>query len=150
MKAEHFRRIFEVIFFCKQNLLLPSGKEQLINSREIREETLKRYRPASNTDGCFCQMCKTVKSTEYIEVNNIWAQPKYYWAQTRIALCLDCSKRFEAMRSNKEIIEQFYRSIESANINTSEPIKIQIGNADIRFTQTHLAEIQAILKTDKK
>lgn len=131
-------------------LRLPSGKEQLINSREIREETLKRYRPASNTDGCFCQMCRTVKSTEYIEVNNIWAQPKYYWAQTRIALCLDCSKRFEAMRSNKEIIEQFYRSIESANINTSEPITIQIGNADIRFTQTHLAEIQAILKTDKK
>ena len=131
-------------------LRLPSGKEQLINSREIREETLKRYRPASNTDGCFCQMCRTVKSTEYIEVNNIWAQPKYYWAQTRIALCLDCSKRFEAMRSNKEIIEQFYRSIESANINTSEPITIQIGNADIRFTQTPLAEIQAILKTDKK
>ena len=95
-------------------------------------------------------MCRTVKSTEYIEVNNIWAQPKYYWAQTRIALCLDYSKRFEAMRSNKEIIEQFYRSIESANINTNEPISIQIGNADIRFTQTHLAEIQAILKTDKK
>ena len=63
----------------------------------------------------------------------------------RIALCLDCSKRFEAMRSNKEIIEQFYRSIESANVHTSEPITIPIGNADIRFTQTHLAEIQAIL-----
>lgn len=131
-------------------LRLPSGKEQLLNSREIREETLKRYRPASNTDGCFCQMCRTVKSTEYIEVNNIWAQPKYYWPQTRIALCLDCSKRFEAMRSNKEIIDQFYRSIESANIQTNEPITIQIGNADIRFTQTHLAEIQEILKSSKK
>lgn len=131
-------------------LLLPSGKKQLVNSGEIRENTLKRYRPASNTDGCFCQMCRTVKSTEYIEVNNIWAQPKYYWPQMRISLCLDCSKRFEAMRSSKEIIEQFYRSIESANVHTSEPITIQIGNADIRFTQTHLAEIQAILKTDKK
>ena len=129
---------------------LPNGKEQLVNSGEIRENTIKRYRPASNTDGCFCQMCRTVKSTEYIEVNNIWAQPKYYWPQMRIALCLDCSKRFEAMRSNKEIIEQFYRSIESANVHTSEPITIPIGNADIRFTQTHLAEIQAILKTDKK
>lgn len=129
---------------------LPNGKEQLINSGEIRENTLKRYRPASNTDGCFCQMCRAVKSTEYIEVNNIWAQPKYYWAQTRISLCLDCSKRFEAMRSNKEIIEQFYRNIESANVHSSEPITIPIGNADIRFTQTHLAEIQAILKTDKK
>lgn len=129
---------------------LPNGKEQLINCGEIRENTLKRYRPSSNTDGCFCQMCRTVKSTEYIEVNNIWAQSKYYWPQMRIALCLDCSKRFEAMRSNKELIEQFYRSIESTNVHTSEPITIQIGNADIRFTQTHLAEIQAILKTDKK
>lgn len=131
-------------------LRLPNGKEQLINSGEIRENTLKRYRPASNTDGCFCQMCRTVKSTEYIDVRNIWAQPKYYWPQMRISLCLDCSKRFAAMRSNKEIIEQFYRNIESANVQTSEPITIQIGNADIRFTQTHLAEIQAILKTDKK
>lgn len=131
-------------------LRLPNGKEQSINSGEIRENTLKRYRPASNTDGCFCQMCMAVKSTEYIEVNNILANPKYYWPQMRIALCLDCSKRFEAMRSNKELIEQFYRSIESADIHTSEPITIQMGNADIRFTQTHLAEIQVILKTDKR
>ena len=129
---------------------LPNGKEQSVNSSEIRENTIKRYRPASNTDGCFCQMCRTVKSTEYIEVNNIWAQPKYYWPQMRIALCLDCSKRFEAMRSNKEIIEQFYRSVKSANVHTSEPITISIGNADIRFTQTHLAEIQAILQTNKQ
>lgn len=129
---------------------LPNGKEQSINSSEIRENTIKRYRPASNTDGCFCQMCRTVKSTEYIEVNNIWAQPKYYWPQMRIVLCLDCSKRFEAMRSNKEIIEQFYRSVKSANVHTSEPITIPIGNADIRFTQTHLAEIQAILQTNKQ
>lgn len=129
---------------------LPNGKEQSVNSGEIRENTIRRYRPASNTDGCFCQMCRTVKSTEYIEVNNIWAQPKYYWPQMRIALCLDCSKRFEAMRSKKEIIEQFYRRVESADVHTSEPITIQIGNADIRFTQTHLAEIQAILQTNRK
>ena len=129
---------------------LPNGKEQLINSGEIRENTLKRYRPSSNTDGCFCQMCRTVKSTEYIDVRNIWAQPKFYWPQLRISLCLDCSKRFIAMRSNKEIIEQFYRSIETASVQTNEPIAIKIGNADIRFTQTHLAEIQAILRTDKK
>ena len=63
---------------------------------------------------------------------------------------LDCSKRFEAMRSNKEIIEQFYRSVKSTNVHTSEPITIPIGNADIRFTQTHLAEIQAILQTNKQ
>ena len=129
---------------------LPNGTEQLVNSGEIRENTIKRYRPKPNTDGCFCQMCLAVKSTEYIEVNNIWAQPKYYWPQLRIALCLDCSKKFKAMRSNKEIISQFYKNIETTDVHASEPIAIPIGNANIRFTQTHLAEIQAILKTGKK
>ena len=46
--------------------------------------------------------------------------------------------------------KQFYRSVKSANVHTSEPITIPIGNADIRFTQTHLAEIQAILQTNKQ
>lgn len=142
IKVEELRTVDKV---C-----LPNGKMQSINSGEIRESTLKRYRPAANTDGCFCQMCRVVKNTEYIEVNNIWSQPQYYWPQTRIALCLDCSKRFKAMRLNKEMIEQFYRSIESANVQSTEAISIPIGNADIRFTQKHLAEIQAILKTDKK
>lgn len=129
---------------------LPTGKQQLLDSSEIRENTLKRYRPASNTDGCFCQMCRIVKSTEYIEVNNIWSQPEYYWPQMRVALCLDCSKKFKSMRQNREIIEQFYSNINTADIHSGEAVSVPIGNADIRFTQTHLAEIQEILKSDKK
>lgn len=129
---------------------LRNGKEQPIDSKEVRENTLKRYRPANNTDGCFCQMCRSVKSSEYIEVNNILPMPKYYWPQMRISLCLECSKKFKEMRSNKDLIEQFYKSIESADVSTSEPIDVKIGNATIRFTQTHLAEIQEILKIDKK
>lgn len=129
---------------------LPSGKEQAINSKEYREETISRYRPTYNTDACFCQMCRSIKSAEYIEVNNIWSHPQYYWSQMRIALCLDCSKRFEAMRLNKEIIEQFYQNIKSADVQTVKPISVSIGNVDIWFTQKHLAEIQEILKTDKQ
>lgn len=129
---------------------LPSGKQQLLDSSEIRENTLKRYRPASNTDGCFCQMCRVVKSAEYIEVNNIWTQPEYYWPQMRVALCLDCSKKFKIMRQNREIIEKFYSNINTADIQSREAISVPIGNANIRFTQTHLAEIQEILKSDKK
>ena len=68
----------------------------------------------------------------------------------RVSLCLDCSKKFEAMRQNRDIMNQFYDYIQSASVQASEAISIPIGNADIRFTQTHLAEIQEILKSDKK
>ena len=129
---------------------LPNGSQQSLDSSGIRRETLKRYRPSSNTDGCFCQMCRRVKSTEYMEVNNIWSKPEYYWPQMRVSLCLDCSKKFEAMRQNRDIMNQFYDYIQNASVQASEAISIPIGNADIRFTQTHLAEIQEILKSDKK
>ena len=142
VKAEEVRIV--------DKIQLPTGKQQLLDSSEIRENTLKRYRPASNTDGCFCQMCRVVKSTEYIEVNNIWTKPEYYWPQMRVALCLDCSKKFKIMRQNRDIIEKFYSNINTADIQSGEAISVPIGNADIRFTQTHLAEIQEILKSDKK
>lgn len=128
---------------------LPSGKQQLLDSAEIREDTMKRYRPTMNTDGCFCQMCRAVKSTEYIEVNNILVKPEYYWPQMRVALCLDCSKRFKLMRGNPDIIKTFYKNIRHADLQSASAIKVPIGNADIRFTQTHLAEIQEILKSNK-
>lgn len=129
---------------------LPNGKKQSIDSSEIRENTMKRYRPALNTDACFCQMCRAIKSTEYIEVNNLLSQPKYYWPQMRVALCLECSKKFKIMRQNRGIMEQFYSDVKMSDIQSDEAISVPIGNADIRFTQTHLAEIQEILKSDKK
>lgn len=142
IKAEEIRIV--------DKIQLPNGKQQFVDSSEIRENTLKRYRPALNTDGCFCQMCRAIKSTEYIEVNNICSQPEYYWPQMRVALCLECSKKFKIMRQNREIMEQFYSNIKTSDIQSVEAISVTIGNADIRFTQTHLAEIQEILKSDKK
>ena len=130
-------------------ICLPNGKKILLNGKEARDKTINRYKPSLNTDGCFCQMCRSVKSSEYIEVNNIESKPEYYWPQLRVALCLECSKKFETMRNNKEIMDKFYKNIMRANTYSDEPIVVQIGNADIKFTQTHLAEIQEILKQDK-
>lgn len=128
---------------------LSSGREELLDKNENREKTLKRYRPAQNTDACFCQMCLAIKDKKYIEVNNILKEPKYYWPEMRISLCLECSKRFEYMRNDERIIEQFYENIKSADIQSKEPVSISIGTEKIRFTQTHLAVIQGILKSDK-
>jgi hypothetical protein len=85
-----------------------------------------------------------------MEVNNIWAEPEYYWPQMRVSLCLDCSKKLKIMRYNSEIMDQFYACIQNADVQSLEAIAIPIGNVDIKFTQTHLAEIQEILKSDKK
>lgn len=128
----------------------PNGKQQLLNSDELRRNTMRRYHPLSNTDVCFCQMCLSVKSNNYIEVNNLQSEPQFYWPQMRIALCLECSKQFEQIRANELIMDEFYDHIISAPTDTSEPVAIPIGSCELLFTQTHLAEIQEILRTEKK
>ena len=149
--VKNARKIIKVrVESTVDRVLLPNGKEASIDSKEIREKTMRRYRPGSNTDGCFCQMCRTVKSTEYIETNNIFLKPEYYWPQTRISLCFDCSKKFKMMRENDDIMEKFYRGIEMADTTSDEAVSIPIGDVDIRFTQMHLVELQEIIKSNKK
>lgn len=149
--VKNARKIIKVrVESTVDRVLLPNGKEVSIDSKEIREKTMRRYRPGSNTDGCFCQMCRTVKSTEYIETNNIFLKPEYYWPQTRISLCFDCSKKFKMMRENDDIMEKFYRGIEMADTTSDEAVSIPIGDVDIRFTQMHLVELQEIIKSNKK
>lgn len=150
-KVKTIRKIVKVqVYKTVNRIQKPNGEEVSIDSKEIRENTLKRYRPASNTDGCFCQMCRTVKGSEYIETNNIFLKPEYYWPQTRISLCLDCSKKFTMLRMNNDVMEKFYKKIETADTTSSSAISIPIGDVDIRFTQTHLAELQEIIKSGKK
>lgn len=150
-KVKTVRKIVKVqVYRTVDKIQKPNGEETSIDSKEIREKTLKRYRPASNTDGCFCQMCRAVKGSEYIETNNIFLKPDYYWPQTRISLCLDCSKKFTMMRMNNDVMEKFYKKIEAADTTSTNAISIPIGDVDIRFTQTHLAELQEIIKSGKK
>ena len=81
-----------------------------------------------------------------MEVNNIEKKPKYYFPQLRIALCLECSKRFEYMRNNKTIREKYLKDIKNASVLNQGTVDIAIGGEDkITFTGRHLAEIQEIL-----
>ena len=92
-------------------------------------------------------MCRRVKPHRLIKVNNIEAQPKYYFPQLRIALCLECSKHFEYLRNNKTIRTGFINAIKNASIQDQGTIDIRIDREDtIRFTAKHLAEIQEILR----
>ena len=118
-----------------------------LGMQDAREGALRIYAPDEDRTLCFCQMCRRVKPHRLIEVNNIEAQPEYYFPQLRIALCLECSKHFEYLRNNKTIRADYINAIKNASIQDQGTIDIRIGREDtIRFTANHLAEIQEILQ----
>ena len=85
-----------------------------------------------------------------MEVNNLEKKPKYYFPQTRVALCLECSKKFEAYRENDRICARYLERIRTANTEGCGKVEIPVEYEDkLTFTATHLAEIQEIFKRMK-
>lgn len=128
-----------------------------IDDRDVRNQTLRIYTPEGIYGRCFCQMCRKVKPYDFMEVNNILYEPEFYFHQTRVALCLECSKRFEAIRfSNAQRRKQgtedpFVGALKQVAIGNGGTVDIPIGKDEhIRFTATHLAEIQEILRAIPK
>lgn len=125
-----------------------TGKEFGLESNDARQTALRKYNPDPGEEICFCQSCKTVKSYALIEVNNIEFHPKYYFPQLRIALCLECSKRFEMFRNNDRE-KRFLDRIKHANAMGKGTVEIPLfDDYSITFTAKHLAEIQEILSSD--
>ena len=121
-----------------------NGDEFEIKNNDIRLLAMRRYSP--ERDYCVCQMCKEAKDKRYIEVNNIIRTPNFYWEETGVSLCLICSKHFKELRSNENIYNKFLNSLKNTNYMVNHPISIPIGKDKITFSQTHIAEIQSILK----
>ncbi len=76
-------------------------------------------------------------------------KPNYFFSQTRVALCLECSKKFEAMRKRSLYEGNFFISqLKNTEIEDDGYIDVSIKKEqNIRFTATHLAEIQEILRS---
>jgi hypothetical protein len=108
--------------------------------------TLSMYRSLNNENKCFCQMCKKMVPTKYIERNNVQDNPQYAWNQMFLSLCLTCSKDYILARNNKAIWKRFVEAIEDADVSSKETVEVEMGDKTITFTATHLAEIQEILK----
>lgn len=129
------------------------GIKREIPISEDRRRLMKRYAPENSPhDGkCFCQICGVVKINDYIEVNNIEREPACHWKEGKVALCLECSRWFvEKFRRSQPAYDAFIKALMAADTDSYEAITIPIGDREIRFTQTHLAEIQAILKHQPK
>lgn len=126
---------------------LINGKSFFLDGDEARKRTLDIYTPIDSKTVAFCQMCQKIKPHKLMEVNNLEIRPKYYFHQTRVALCLECSKRFEAMREDARIRDSYLETIKNTSIANQGSITIPIHGSDsLKFTATHLAEIQEILK----
>ena len=133
-----------------------SGNMYSLEDNSVRKQTLAIYTPEGIHGRCFCQLCRKVKPYEFMEVNNIIAEPEYFFHQTRVALCLECSKQFEAIRwSNAHSKKQgkgdpFLSAIRDTPIGTAGHVDVLLTKSTgktIRFTATHLAEIQEILRS---
>ena len=122
-----------------------NGTIELFDKTYARKNILRRYTPVGK-NYCICQMCLKGKPDYLMEVNNIQRKPKYYWPAMRLSLCLECSKKFESLRSDPFWNAKFEQAILSANTSTPDPVKVPIGNVTITFTQTHLEQIKTILK----
>ena len=82
-----------------------------------------------------------------VEVNNLELDPEYYIPEFRVALCLNCSVHFKSLRANRYKRQIYFKNIQNAVIQNQGNITIQVDtNTTITFTDTHLAEIQEILK----
>lgn len=118
-----------------------------LNGTDARNSTLEIYTPEGAKKIAFCQMCCRPKPYMLMEVNNLELKPKYYFHQTRVALCLECSKRFEALREKRDVREEYLKAICSAGISGEGRIEIPVGDEEtLTFTATHLAEVQELLK----
>ena len=124
------------------------GKTFSLDSDEARSAALRRYNPDLRRKYCFCQMCKRLKSYSFIEVNNIELLPKYYFPQLRIALCLECSKKYILFRNNDKKAKKFIKAIRSSSYSGKANVSIPIDAfSSITFTAIHFAEIQRILNS---
>ena len=118
-----------------------------LSGTDIRNNTLQIYTPEGAKKIAFCQMCLRPKPWMLMEVNNLELKPRYYFPQTRVALCLECSKRFEALREKDNIREAYLKVIQNAATAGVGKVEIPVGHEDtLTFTAIHLAEVQELLK----
>ena len=76
-------------------------------------------------------------------------EPKRYFPELRLALCLECSKIYEARRYSAQYRSKFLENILKTGIEDQTIIAVSMGEMQISFTGKHLAEIQEILKQAK-
>lgn len=93
-----------------------------------------------------CQMCHG--STSNIEACQIFDEMENELAPCHLSLCPHCANKYRTMRRVKSAMNQFrhqINSISESKIGESEPVRFKVMEAEIWFTQIHIAEIKELL-----
>lgn len=122
------------------------GEPYLFSNSDARRRAIAMYSPSKGC--CVCQMCKQAKENKFIRVNNLLKDKPVFWEEFGIALCLECSKVFEELRENTKVRKLYWNELRRANPNVKTPVEISVGDKTLVFTQTHIAEIQALVKDE--
>ena len=111
----------------------------------VRAYLLNMYRAEGSTMYA-CQMCHDMFAN--IEACQIETEPKVELEPINLCLCPTCAAKFRRYRNNETTAVAFLRELSlltQENIETSDPVEIQIDNETIWFTQSHAAEIVELL-----
>lgn len=145
---EYLIRHVQEQFFCADPTKYQKVWRQIRvskNSKADRSYAIGMYTNSSNTK--ICQICK--QPVAFIEVDQI-ANFGIEMPQLNLCLCRDCSAKYKAMRDgNKdEFKKQIRVAIMAMDINEYSDDYSIVFNEDtvLHFTQSHLAEIQEILR----
>ena len=93
----------------------------------------------------FCQICQ--RKNPYWEVAEIFLEPKKELEQMNLSLCPNCASEYRMLRNNRDLMDTFKNEILKANPE-NEPIVKLHGDKEIILTNTHLAEIQEIIRIE--
>ncbi|MCD8211975.1 MAG: hypothetical protein LUC17_02995, partial [Oscillospiraceae bacterium] len=146
-----YGKIVDEVKECKVKMLECGTDRFPLDYKEVRQNIMERYSPIKGK--CFCQRCGAIKPDSFIEVVEIEEEPSMLAIPMNLALCLECAKTYQALRHISSWIDLFVKQLETASHGGNEPIVISFGKNQQQYTykfkQTHLAEIQYILKHDK-
>jgi len=93
----------------------------------------------------FCQLCQ--RKSPYWEVAEIFLFPKKELEQMNLSLCPNCASEYRILRNNSELMDAFEKRM--LNINPAQETNIILtGKKCMKFTSTHLAEIQEIIRIE--
>lgn len=114
--------------------------------KEARAYLLNMYR----YDGVYkyaCQMCHD--SCANIESTQVFNNPEVELDPMHLCLCPNCASLYKKIRNDEYEMNNFKNRIlrlSEAEISNGEYVVMDVENQELWFTQTHIAEIKALLQ----
>ena len=118
---------------------------------DARAYVLGMYRYPGQSGRYACQMCHEPASRpEHAEIFN---KPETELDPVNLCLCPNCAAEYRKMRNDEALMRQFKEKIttlKDGDITDDDTVSIPLGDYEIWFTQTHIAEIKLLIKYEKE